>query len=69
MFYYSRKDFTTNGNPYRMKNLGEALAWEYFKRIGIDGVKPDVHFKRFFSSSRMGTGHAKEATNEEVLNR
>ncbi|MDO5828865.1 MAG: hypothetical protein Q4Q25_01810 [Methanocorpusculum sp.] len=33
-------------SPYKMKQMGSALAWEYLRNVGVDGAKPDVHMKR-----------------------
>lgn len=57
----SKKD-----SKYKLKMLGEALTWEYLRNVGIDGAKPDVHLRRFFSGSRMGNGTRTLATPEEV---
>ena len=37
-------------SPYKMKMLGEALAWEYLRNVGIDGAKPDTHLRRFLGA-------------------
>lgn len=55
-------------SKYKLKMLGEALAWEYLRNVGIDGAKPDVHLCRFFSGSRMGHGNHTPATTREVYN-
>lgn len=55
-------------SKYKLKMLGEALAWEYLRNVGIDGAKPDVHLCRFFSGSRMGNGNHTPATTREVYN-
>lgn len=31
---------------YKLKNVGQALALEYLKHVGVDCVKPDVHIRR-----------------------
>jgi hypothetical protein len=49
-----------------MKMLGEALAWEYLRNVGIDGAKPDTHLRRFLGADRMGTGKHSPATACEV---
>lgn len=54
-------------SPYKLKQIGEALAWEYIRNVGIDGAKPDTHLKRFLSSHRMGTGKKAVCTIDEVL--
>ena len=53
-------------SPYKMKMLGEALAWEYLRNVGIDGAKPDTHLRRFLGSDRMGRGENSPATVSEV---
>ena len=39
---------------YKLHQVGEALAWEYIRNVGIDGAKPDTHIRRFLGSNRMG---------------
>jgi hypothetical protein len=51
---------------YKLKMLGEALAWEYLRNVGIDGAKPDTHLRRFLGADRMGTGDHSPATISEV---
>ncbi len=53
-------------SPYKIKMLGEALAWEYLRNVGIDGAKPDTHLRRFLGADRMGTGENSPATVSEV---
>ena len=53
-------------SPYKLKMLGEALAWEYLRNVGIDGAKPDTHLRRFLGADRMGTGNHSPATISEV---
>ena len=53
-------------SPYKMKMLGEALAWEYLRNVGIDGAKPDTHLRRFLGADRMGTREHSPATVSEV---
>ena len=53
-------------SPYKMKMIGEALAWEYLRNVGIDAAKPDTHLRRFFGADRMGTGENSPATVSEV---
>jgi endonuclease III len=57
---------SNRSSPYKMKMLGEALAWEYLRNVGIDGAKPDTHLRRFLGSDRMGTGEHSPATVSEV---
>lgn len=57
----------SNGSsPYKMKMLGEALAWEYLRNVGIDGAKPDTHLRRFLGADRMGTREHSPATVSDV---
>ena len=53
-------------SSYKLKMLGEALAWEYLRNVGIDGAKPDTHLRRFLGADRMGTGNHSPATISEV---
>jgi len=50
----------------KLKQMGEALVWEYIRNVGIDGAKPDVHLRRFLGASRMGACKHNEATINEV---
>ena len=52
----------------KLKQIGEALAWEYIRNVGIDGAKPDVHLRRFLGSARMGESCKNEASIDEVYN-
>ena len=54
-------------SKYKMTMLGEALAWEYVRNVGIDGCKPDTHLRRFLGGARMGTVDNGTATPEEVI--
>ncbi len=54
-------------SKYKLKQMGEALIWEYLRNIGVDGAKPDVHMKRILGSERLGVSRYSEATNEEVI--
>lgn len=52
---------------YKMAMLGEALAWEYIRNVGIDGCKPDTHLRRFLGGDRMGLDASPVATVEETI--
>lgn len=52
---------------YKLAMLGEALAWEYIRNVGIDGCKPDTHLRRFLGADRMGTDAAPIASVEETI--
>ena len=54
-------------SKYKMSMLGEALAWEYIRNVGIDGCKPDTHLRRFLGKARMGTSESDIATPEETI--
>jgi hypothetical protein len=53
--------------PYKLKEMGEPLVWEYIRNVGFDGAKPDTHLRRFLGRARMGTSKHEEATISEVL--
>ena len=54
-------------SKYKMAMLGEALAWEYIRNVGIDGCKPDTHLRRFLGNDRMGSDVAPIASVEETI--
>ena len=54
-------------SKYKMAMLGEALAWEYIRNVGIDGCKPDTHLRRFLGGDRMGVDASPVATVEETI--
>lgn len=58
---------STNNSKYKLRQVGEALAWEYLRNVGIDGAKPDLHLRRFFGRNRMGYSQRENATVQEVL--
>ncbi len=60
------EQLSKGSSPYKMKMLGEALAWEYLRNVGIDGAKPDTHLRRFLGADRMGIGNHTPATVSEV---
>lgn len=55
------------GSKYKLKQMGEALIWEYLRNVGVDGAKPDVHMKRILGRDRLGVSAYVEAANEEVI--
>ena len=61
------KTLTDYKSKYKLRNMGEALCWEYLRNVGIDGAKPDVHLRRFLGSERMGKGNHMIATVPEVI--
>lgn len=54
-------------SKYKLKQMGEALIWEYLRNVGVDGAKPDVHMKRILGANRLGVSKNEEASNEEVI--
>ena len=54
-------------SKYKIAMLGEALAWEYIRNVGIDGCKPDTHLRRFLGSDRMGNASGSIATTDETI--
>jgi hypothetical protein len=58
---------STGKSKYKMAMLGEALAWEYIRNVGIDGCKPDTHLRRFLGSERMGNASGPIATVDETI--
>ena len=70
-FYYSMPaeelvKMLAHPGKYKLKWLGEALAWEYLRNVGIDGIKPDVHTRRIMGANRLGYSKNAEASNDEV---
>lgn len=61
------KTLTDYKSKYKLRNMGEALCWEYLRNVGIDGAKPDVHLRRFLGSERMGKDNHMIATVSEVI--
>ena len=60
------KSLSAKNSKYKLHNVGEPLAWEYLRNVGIDGAKPDVHLCRFFGGNRMGKGNHSTASMREV---
>lgn len=54
-------------SKYKIAMLGETLAWEYIRNVGIDGCKPDTHLRRFLGNERMGTTSDTTATVNETV--
>lgn len=52
---------------HHLYGLGPALAWEYLRNVGIDGVKPDVHIRRFLGAERLGLSQEDVATVDETV--
>ncbi len=61
------KNLSDPSSAHKLKMIGEALAWEYLRNVGIDGAKPDTHLRRFLGNARMGNARDETATPEEAL--
>ncbi|WP_026507234.1 hypothetical protein [Butyrivibrio sp. MC2013] len=61
------RELSEPSSKYKLKGVGNALAWEYLRNVGIDGSKPDTHLRRFFGADRIGVSMNSEATEEEVI--
>lgn len=61
------KRLSAYDSKYKLKQVGESLAWEYIRNVGIDGAKPDEHLCRFLGADRMGTGKRSPASIKETL--
>lgn len=53
--------------PHKLYGIGPALAWEYLRNVGIDGVKPDIHVCRFLGANRMGESEQEQAGVSEAV--
>lgn len=58
---------TSSSSKYKIKQMGEALAREYLRNVGVDSCKPDVHIKRLLGKERLGSSYNINATNNEVI--
>lgn len=54
-------------SKYKLKQVGVALACEYLRNVGVDGVKPDIHLRRFLGNARMGSSKKAIASEWEVF--
>jgi 3-methyladenine DNA glycosylase Tag len=51
------KKLTSNGSRYKLSGVGFPICCEFFKNIGVDDFKPDVHMVYLFS--RLGIAEIK----------
>ncbi len=58
---------SNNDSIYKIPNVGTALAWEYLRNVGIDGIKPDVHMNRFLGNKRLGNSKYEISTPVETI--
>lgn len=56
-----------SAGEHKLYGIGPALAWEYLRNVGIDGVKPDIHVCRFLGASRMGESDQEQAPPAEAV--
>ncbi|MGN0905831.1 MAG: hypothetical protein ACI4NM_01675, partial [Bullifex sp.] len=61
------KMLSSGKSEYKLEMLGEALAWEYIRNVGIDGCKPDTHLCRFLGNARMGSSSGPISTVSETV--
>lgn len=61
------KKLSASRSKYKMKMMGEALAWEYMRNVGIDACKPDTHLRRFLGNARMGQSKGQIASIDETV--
>lgn len=61
------KKISDSSSEYKFIQLGEALAWEYIRNVGIDGAKPDLHMRKFYGSTMMGLSNHEMAPINVVL--
>ena len=40
--------------PYKLKQVGMALAMEYLRNVGVNCIKPDLHICRMIGPERLG---------------
>ena len=56
-----------SSGTHKLYGIGPALAWEYLRNVGVDGVKPDIHVRRFLGASRMGESTQAQASPAEAV--
>lgn len=61
------KKLGDSNSRYKLPQIGETLAYEYLRNVGIDCCKPDVHITRFFGNDRMGNRTCSPATIPETM--
>ncbi|MCB2305624.1 hypothetical protein LGL08_00145 [Clostridium estertheticum] len=54
------------GDHYKLKQVGYALALEYLRNVGIDAVKPDTHIIRILSKGRLAYSESTPSPEEAV---
>lgn len=58
--------YDLSAGKYKLKYVGNALAWEYLRNIGVDGAKPDTHLKRILGYGRLGYSKQIVASDKDV---
>ena len=63
------KMISNSGSKYKLIQIGEALAGEFMKNIGIPSVKPDLHILRILGSERLGVlSYPNKTSNKIAIN-
>ena len=60
------KSLSDASGPYKLKQVGYALALEYLRNVGIDAVKPDTHIMRILGRDRLGFSEGTPTQQEAV---
>jgi len=60
------KGLSDASGPYKLKQVGYALALEYLRNVGIDAVKPDTHIRRILGRDRLGFSKGAPTQQEAV---
>lgn len=55
-----------SSGKYKLKYVGNALAWEYLRNVGVDGAKPDTHLKRIIGTGRLSYSRQFIASDTDV---
>lgn len=56
-----------SAGKHKFYGIGPALAWEYIRNVGIDGLKLNINICRFLSASRMGESNLEQASPSEAV--
>jgi endonuclease III len=60
------KSLSDSSRPYKLKQVGYALAFEYLRNVGIDAVKPDIHIRRILGRDRLGLSKGTPTEQEAI---
>lgn len=56
-----------SSGKYKLRQIGYPLAWEFLRRVGLDGAKPDLHMRRILGRDRLGYSDSSIASEAEVI--